>query len=184
MHVYRTDPSDLRETSEPRSDRIPPARPAWRARQYRELKKNIFLAPSKCRIDLFGPSANGTILKRLHVAFVSLASVLQYASSTFLQQLFLGALRYANVTLIVCGAGAHSSSSRCQLLARRSTQHCAAPASRFLQQARNSTLADASCAPSSSRAEHQRRRPSSASACNGPSRRRPRRRPRARAAPR
>ena len=40
-----TSKSDPRETSGPRTDRIPPARPAWRARQYRELKKNIFFRP-------------------------------------------------------------------------------------------------------------------------------------------
>ena len=44
------------------------ARP-WRGRQFRELKKIIFSAPSKCPIDLFGPVANGKILKRLQVAF-------------------------------------------------------------------------------------------------------------------
>ena len=47
--------SDLRKTSGPRIDRIPPTRPPWRRRQYRELKKLIFLAPSMCPIDLFGP---------------------------------------------------------------------------------------------------------------------------------
>jgi len=31
--------SDLRATSGPRIDRIPPTRPSWRDRQYRELKK-------------------------------------------------------------------------------------------------------------------------------------------------
>ena len=57
---------NLRETSGPRIDRIPPTRPPWWDRQYRELKKLIFLAPRKCPIDLFGPVANGTVLKRLH----------------------------------------------------------------------------------------------------------------------
>ena len=57
--------SELRETSGPRIDRIPLARPTPLARQYRELKKLIFLAPSKCFIDLFGPVANGRILERL-----------------------------------------------------------------------------------------------------------------------
>ena len=57
---------DPRETSGPRIDRIPPARPPWWRRQFRELKKLIFSAPSKCPIDLFGPVANGTMLKRLH----------------------------------------------------------------------------------------------------------------------
>ena len=33
----------------------------------RELKKLFFSAPSKRPIDLFGPVANGTILKRLQV---------------------------------------------------------------------------------------------------------------------
>ena len=57
---------DLRETSVPRIDRFPPTRPPWRVGQYRELKKLIFLAPSKCSIPLCGPVANGRILKRLH----------------------------------------------------------------------------------------------------------------------
>ena len=55
------------ETSGPRIDRIPPTRPPWWRRQYRELKKLFFSAPRKCPIDLFGPVANGTILKRLQV---------------------------------------------------------------------------------------------------------------------
>ena len=50
--------SDLGETSGPRIDRIPPTRPSWRDRQYRELKIIPFSAPSKCPIDLFGPVAN------------------------------------------------------------------------------------------------------------------------------
>ena len=58
-----------RETSGPRIDRIPPTRPPWWDRQYRELKKLIFSAPSKCPIDIFGALANRTMLKRLHVAF-------------------------------------------------------------------------------------------------------------------
>ena len=61
--------SDPRETSGPRIDRIPPTRPPWWRRQYRDLKKLLFLAPSKCPIDLFGPVANGRMLKRLHAAF-------------------------------------------------------------------------------------------------------------------
>jgi hypothetical protein len=55
--------SELRETSGPRIDRIPPTRPSWRDRQYRELKKLVFSAPSTCPIGLFGPVANRTILK-------------------------------------------------------------------------------------------------------------------------
>ena len=58
---------DLGETSGPRIDRFPPTRPPWWDRQYRELKKLFFSAPSKCPIDLFGPVSNGTILKQLHV---------------------------------------------------------------------------------------------------------------------
>ena len=50
--------SELRETSGPRIDKIPLARPTPLARQYRKLKKLIFLAPSKSLIDLFGPVAN------------------------------------------------------------------------------------------------------------------------------
>ena len=70
--------NDLGETSGPRIDRIQPVRPPWWRRQYRELKKLIFSAPSKCPIDLFGPYANGTILKRL---VVLLASALHAARS-------------------------------------------------------------------------------------------------------
>ena len=50
--------SDPRETSGPRIDKNPPARPPWWRRQYRDIKKLIFLAPRKCPIDLFGPLAN------------------------------------------------------------------------------------------------------------------------------
>ena len=60
--------TDLRKASGPRLDRIQPARPSWRDRQNRELKKRVFSPPSTCPIDLFGPLANGTVLKRLHVA--------------------------------------------------------------------------------------------------------------------
>ena len=63
-----------RETSGPRIDRFPPTRPPWRRRQFRELKKLIFLAPSKCPIDLFGLLANGTILKQLQTLVVLSAS--------------------------------------------------------------------------------------------------------------
>ena len=58
--------SDPRETSGPQIDRIPSTRPSWRDRQYRELKKLFFSAPSKCPIGLFGPVSNRTILKQLH----------------------------------------------------------------------------------------------------------------------
>ena len=57
----------LGDTSGPRIDRIPPTRPPWWSRQFRELKKLIFSAPRKCPIDLSGPLANGTVLKRLHI---------------------------------------------------------------------------------------------------------------------
>ena len=55
---------DPRETSGPRIDRIPSTRPPWWLRQYRELKKLFFLAPSKCPIDLFGPVATRTMLEQ------------------------------------------------------------------------------------------------------------------------
>ena len=55
-----------RETSGPRIDRIPPTRRPWRRRQYRDIKKLIFLTPSKCPIDLCGPVANRRILKQMH----------------------------------------------------------------------------------------------------------------------
>ena len=74
--------SELRETSGPRIDRIPLARPTPLARQYRELKKLIFLAPSKCPIDLFGPLAHGRILKRLHARSGLRASVLPALAGT------------------------------------------------------------------------------------------------------
>ena len=73
--------SDPWETSGPQIDRIPSTHPPWRRRQYRELKKLIFSAPRKCPIDLFGPVASRTVLKRLHAAFrVLLASVSHAAS--------------------------------------------------------------------------------------------------------
>ena len=59
----------LGETSGLRIDRIPPTRPPWWRRHYRELKKLIFSAPSKCPTDLFRPLANGMILKQLLCGF-------------------------------------------------------------------------------------------------------------------
>ena len=59
----------LGDTSGPRIDRFPLTRAPWWRRQYRELKKLVFSAPSTCPIDLFGPVANRTVLKRLHGAF-------------------------------------------------------------------------------------------------------------------
>ena len=59
----------LGDTPGPRIDRFPPTRPPWWRRQFRELKKLFFWPPSKCSIDLFGPVANGTTLKRLLVLF-------------------------------------------------------------------------------------------------------------------
>ena len=41
----------------PRIDRIPPTRRPWR-RQYRDIKKLIFLTPNACPADVFGPVAN------------------------------------------------------------------------------------------------------------------------------
>ena len=72
-----------RETSGPQIDRIPPARPPWWRRQYRELKKIFFSPPSKCTIDLFGPVANGTTLERLRVVFLCLLVSYKPASSRF-----------------------------------------------------------------------------------------------------
>ena len=71
---------DPGETSGPRIDRIPPTRPPWRRRQYRELKKLIFSPPRKCPIDLFGLVANGTVLERLHNAF-RVCLLVSYAAS-------------------------------------------------------------------------------------------------------
>ena len=59
-------PSDPCETSSAGIDRFPLARPPWRRRQYRELKKLFFWAPSTCPIDLFGPVANRRTLAWLH----------------------------------------------------------------------------------------------------------------------
>ena len=53
---------DPRETSGPRIDRFSSTRPPWCRRQYRDIQKLIFSAPSKCPIDLFGPVANRTCL--------------------------------------------------------------------------------------------------------------------------
>ncbi len=62
-----TTSTDLREASGPRIDRIPPTRPPpWWRRQYRDIKKLIFLTPSTCPIDVFGPVANRRILKQMH----------------------------------------------------------------------------------------------------------------------
>ena len=76
-----TDPNNSRETSWAGIDRIKPARPPspWRCHRPR-IKKFPFSAPSTCPIDLFGPLANGTILKRLHTRSSLLASVLHTAS--------------------------------------------------------------------------------------------------------
>ena len=72
---------ESREASGPRIDRIPPTRPPRWRRHCRELKKLYFRPPSKCPIDLFGPLANGTILKRLR-RVPSFASILHDASSS------------------------------------------------------------------------------------------------------
>ena len=58
---------DPRETSGPRIDRIPLARPPYTVGRPRpRIKKISFLGPSTCPIDLFGPVANRRVLKRLH----------------------------------------------------------------------------------------------------------------------
>ena len=45
---------------------------------YRDIKKLIFSAPSKCPIDLFGPVANRTALKRLQARVPSLLASVSY----------------------------------------------------------------------------------------------------------
>ena len=62
---------DLRTTN--RQDSIDA--PALVASSISRIKKNIFSAPRKCPIDLFGLVANGTVLKRLHARSELLASV-------------------------------------------------------------------------------------------------------------
>ena len=72
LPMSSTTRSDLRETSGPRINRIPPTRPSWRDRQLRqdrELKKLRFLTPSKYPSDLIGSLANRTTLKQLHARF-------------------------------------------------------------------------------------------------------------------
>ena len=57
---------DPRDTSGSRIDRITLARPPLTVRRPRpRIKKNSFSAPSTCPIDLFGPLASRTMLKRL-----------------------------------------------------------------------------------------------------------------------
>ena len=63
------------ETSGPQIDRIPSTRPSWRDRQYRELKKLIFLASNTCPIDLTGPVSNRTTLKQLHDVFFKIKNL-------------------------------------------------------------------------------------------------------------
>ena len=41
----------------------------WWRRQYRDIKKLIFLAPTTCPSDIIGSFANRTILKQLHARF-------------------------------------------------------------------------------------------------------------------
>ena len=65
---------DLRTTN--RQDSIDA--PALVASSISRTKKLIFSAPSKCPIDLLGPVANRTVLKRLHVVRV-FASILPAA---------------------------------------------------------------------------------------------------------
>ena len=68
LTMYSSNPSEPRETSGPRIDRIPLAWPPWRDRQYREFKKNKFSAPSTCPIDRFGPVSNERTVKQRHAA--------------------------------------------------------------------------------------------------------------------
>jgi len=66
LHMSTTDPrrprGDLRTTNRQDSTDAP----ALVASSISRIKKLIFSAPRKCPIDLFGPRANRTILKRLH----------------------------------------------------------------------------------------------------------------------
>ena len=76
-------PGASRETSGPRIHRIPPTRQSYWDRQYRELKKLIFLAPSTCPIDLFELVSNRTVLKRLHARSDLLVSYRPASSTNF-----------------------------------------------------------------------------------------------------
>ena len=65
-----TDPrrprGDLRTTNRQVSTDAPAI---WWRRQYRDIKKLIFLAPTTCPSDLIGSLANRTTLKQLHARF-------------------------------------------------------------------------------------------------------------------
>ena len=82
LHMYTTTLGDPGETSGPRIDRIPPTRPQWWHRQYRDIKKLIFSAPSKCPIDLFGLLAYSTILNDCMPSLCWLVSYMPLAGST------------------------------------------------------------------------------------------------------
>ena len=66
LPMSSTDPRRPQRDFRAASDRIPSTRPPWWHRQYRDIKKLIFLTPSTCPIDVFGPVANRRILKQMH----------------------------------------------------------------------------------------------------------------------
>ena len=132
LRTTNTTQSDPRETSGPRIDRIPPARPPWWRRQFRELKKLIFSAPSTCPIDLFGPVANRTILAACRISFCLLVSYNTLAPPR--GNYFGSSLRYANSALGLCRVRARSS-SECQFFAAGTPVDAALCRPAFLQQA-------------------------------------------------
>ena len=87
-------------------DRFPPARPPWStAASSPRIKKKSFSAPSTCPIDLFGPVANRSVLKRLHgrAGCVCLLVSLQDASkldSALQDRLRLGPPRVSSGSLL------------------------------------------------------------------------------------
>ena len=81
MHPTSPDPKqpqgDLRTTN--RQDSIDAA--VMVGPSISRIKKLFFSAPSKCRIDLFGPVANERILERLHATSYSKSSMSRLAST-------------------------------------------------------------------------------------------------------
>ena len=64
-------------------------------RQYRDVKKLIFLAPRSRRIDLFGPVANGRILKRLRVA-ARTATTVYFTTASLIRRMLRAVARVRN----------------------------------------------------------------------------------------
>ena len=89
LHMYTTTLGALGDTSGPRIDRIPPTRPPWWRRQFRELKKIFFSPPSKCPIALFGPLGNRTCLPTTRrLAPANCESVCDLQKHPYLEQPF------------------------------------------------------------------------------------------------